>query len=351
LAEFPGTLVFYMGVKRASEWSQAMIERGKSPDTPVAIVRWCTRAKQQMVRCTLGEIAELVANEGVCPPALFVVGDVVHRAPELSWFASRPLFGARVLVTGSWGTSERLRDQLATLGADVITRPVIQITDPPDWGAVDAALERLDQYDWLVFASGNGVDYLLRRLFDQGGDVRRLAQLKLAAVGSGTAERLSRYHLRADLVPDEFRAEALAEALIREAKGQRFLLARASRGRQVLAEELAGAGAHVDQVVVYGSVDIEEPNPEVAQALSSGEINWITVTSSATARSLVRLYGEALRNARLATISPLTSGALRDLGFEPAAEASPHTMDGLVEAILCSGQTDDSRGVAACPAE
>ena len=127
---------------------------------------------------------------------MFVVGKVVDRAPQLSWFSARPLFGTSVLVAGSPATSERLRDQLAALGADVITGPAIRITDPPDWAPVDAALERLDEYDWLVFSSGNGVDYLFRRLFDQGGDARRLGSVKLAAVGSATAERLSRYAVR-----------------------------------------------------------------------------------------------------------------------------------------------------------
>ncbi len=340
LAEFPGTLVFYMGVRRAGQWSRALIERGKSPETPVAIVRWCTRSRQQMVRCTLGTVTEVVAKQGLRPPAVFVVGKVVDRAPQRSWFAARPLFGTRVLVVGSPGTSEKLRSRLAALGAGVITQPAIRITDPPDWAPVDDALNRLERYDWLVFSSGNGVDYLFRRLFDRGGDVRRLGRVKLAAVGSGTAEQLARYHLQADLVPEQFRAESLAQALAGEAEGRRFLLARASRGRQVLADELQRAGAHVDQIVVYGSVDVEAPDPDVATALSSGEIHWVTVTSSATARSLVRLYGDALRQARLASISPLTSAALRKVGYEPAVEASEHTVAGLLDAILRAGQAD-----------
>ncbi|UCG33313.1 MAG: uroporphyrinogen-III C-methyltransferase [Phycisphaerales bacterium] len=334
LAAFPGTLIFYMGVTKAANWSRALIENGRSPETPVAVVRWCTRPQQQIVRCTLGTVAEVVEKRGVRPPAVFVIGKVVDLAPALSWFVARPLFGTRVLLAGSPGMSEKLGAALTDLGADVIRQPAIRITDPPDWAPVDAALDRLDQYDWLVFSSGNGVDYLFRRLFDRGGDIRQLGHVKLAAVGPGTAERLTRYHLRADLVPEHFHAESLAQALAPEAKGRRFLLARAGRGRQVLADELDNCGAHVDQVVVYDSIDVEDPNPEVAAALSSGRIDWIMVTSSATAASLARLYGDALRSARLASISPLTSTALRDLGYEPAAEASSHTATGLIDAIL-----------------
>ncbi|NIM52705.1 MAG: uroporphyrinogen-III C-methyltransferase [Gemmatimonadales bacterium] len=340
LAEFPGTLVFYMGVSRVAQWSQALMEHGKPPETPVAIVRWCTRAQQRTVRCTLGTVAEVVDQQEIRPPAVVVVGNVVNRAPQLSWFAARPLIGTRVLVAGSPGTSQRLRHRLALLGADVITAPAIRITDPPDWAPVDAALDRLDQYDWLVFSSGNGVDYLIRRLHDRGGDVRRLGQVKLAAMGSGTAERLAGYHLRADLVPEQFVAESLAQALVQDATGQRFLLARASRGREVLADELTRAGAHVDQIVVYDSVDVEDPDPDVVTALSSGEIDWITVTSSAAAQSLARLYGDTLRRARLVSIGPVTSTALRDLGYEPAAEASPQTTAGLVDAILRAPHSD-----------
>jgi len=337
LAEFPGTLVFYMGVRRAGQWSRALIEHGKPPGTPVAIVRWCTRSRQQTVRCTLEMVAEVVEKRGLNPPAVFVVGKAVDRAPQLSWFAARPLLGRRVLAAGSPEIAEKLRHQLAALGAETIMQPAIRITDPADWAPLDAALDGLEKYDWLVFSSGNGVDYLLRRLFERGGDLRRLGPVKLAVVGPGTAERLSKYHLHADLVPEESNAESLARALAGEATGRRFLLARASRGRTLLAEELARAGADVDQVVVYGNVDVEAPDPDLAAALSSGQVDWVAIASPATARCLVRLYGEALRHARLATISPLTSAALGELDHNPAAEASRHTIAGLVDAILRAG--------------
>jgi uroporphyrinogen III methyltransferase/synthase len=334
LAAFPGTLVIYMGVTRVAKWSQALIRHGKAPDTPVAIVRWCSRAQQQMVRSSLKTVTDVVTKSGLRPPALFVVGDVVKRSPQLSWFAERPLFGARILVAGSADTSRKLRDRLAVLGADVISQPAVRITEPADWAPVDAALDRVEQYDWMVFTSGNGVDRLVQRLFDRGEDVRRLACVKLAAAGSGTAERLARYHLHADAVPGQFHPESLAHTLVEVAGGHRFLLPGASRGRQALAEALATAGGRVDQVDVYDSVDVDEPNPDVETALSLDEIDWITITSANTARSLVRLYGDGLRRAHLASISPMTSAALRDLGYETAVEASPHTATALVDAIL-----------------
>ena len=336
LAEFPGTLIFYMGVRRVGQWSRALIDHGKPPQTPVAIVRWCTRARQRTVRCTLETAEQVVAEQEVRPPSLFVVGKVVDRAPDLSWFAARPLFGARVLVTGPPGTSSKLEGRLKALGAETLLRPAIAIIDPPDPAPLDAALDSLAEYDWLVFSSANGVDHFMRRLFDRDKDLRAFGGVKLAVVGTATAERLSSYHLRADLVPERFNAESLAEALSAEAAGQRFLLARAGRGRGVLAERLKQLGAEVDSIVVYDSVDVETPDAGVAASLEAGEIDWVTVTSPATARSLIRLYGDGLRAVRFASLSPLTSAALKEAGLEPAAEASEYTADGLVEALLAA---------------
>lgn len=334
LAEFPGTLVFYMGVRKAPKWSRSLIEQGKPADTPVAIVQWCSRVQQQTVRCTLGTIAEAIEENGVRPPALFVVGSVVHHAPDTSWFEARPLYGSTVLVPGSTRTSAKLRDRLTSHGANVVLAPAIEITGPEDWTPVDTALDQLSKYGWLVFSSANGVDFLMQRLLDHGADVRRLGNIKLAAIGPGTAERLAEYRLRADLVPETFTAEALAEALSSHARGQHFLLVRASRGREVLADQLRAAGGQVTQIVVYASVDVEEPDTEVAEALARGDIDWVTVASSATAASLDRLYGPSLEKARLASISPLTSAALRELGYAPTAEASLHTMEGIADSIL-----------------
>ncbi len=213
-------------------------------------------------------------------------------------------------------------------------QPAIEIADPADWTPVDAALAQLDQYDWLVFSSANGVRFLLDRLMRIGGDVRRLGGLRVAAIGPGTAEELARYHLHADLVPGEFRAESLAGDLAGHAAGMRFFLARASRGREVLAEEVRAAGGMVDQVVVYTSRDVPVAEPEIVELLAAGKIDWITVTSSAIARSLAAMFGENLRRAKLASISPVTSATLRELGYEPAAEARVYTMAGIVDAIV-----------------
>ncbi|HEX5106570.1 MAG TPA: uroporphyrinogen-III C-methyltransferase [Pirellulaceae bacterium] len=333
LARFPGTLVFYMGVTTAEHWSQALIAGGKPATTPVAILRHVSLPDQLRIDTTLGEVARVVREHKLRPPVVFLIGEVAAHGAAWSWFEKRPLFGQKVLVTRPAHQAADLAQPLAELGAEVLLQPAIEIRPPADWSPVDRALELLDRFDWLVVSSSNGVRFLLERLPAIGRDLRLLSKLKIAAIGPGTAEELARFHLWADLVPDEYRAESLAEALKGGAAGKRFLLVRASRGREVLADELTKAGGIVEQVVVYESVDALSPQAEIAELMAAGRIDWTTVTSSAIARSLVRMFGDTLRRTKLVSISPITSATLRELRHEPAAEATEYTMPDIVAAI------------------
>jgi uroporphyrinogen III methyltransferase/synthase len=247
-----------------------------------------------------------------------------------------------VLATRAAHHADPLTTALEELGAQVVSQPAIEIGPPDDWEPVDQALNELARYDWLVFSSANGVRAVLDRLM-KSRDLRALAAVKLAAIGPGTAEELARYHLRADLVPGEYRAEALAAALNATlAPRSRLLLARASRGREVLSEQLAAGGHHVDQVVVYSSRDVTVPDAAVAEQLRAGRIDWVTVTSSAIARSLASLFGDDLKAVRLASISPVTTATLAELGLRPAAEATTYTLGGLVDAIQAAKAAEPS---------
>ena len=334
LASFPGTLIFYMGVTTARDWTMRLMEAGKPADTPVVMVRRCSMPDQTVARCTLAALAETIEHNRVRPPVLFVVGEVAGLPAITSWFSDRPLFGRRILVTRPQEQSASMIARLTDLGAACATQPVIQIGPPPDWKQVDRAIDELHKYDWVVFSSANGVTYFLDRVAERGDDLRKLGPVKLAVIGPGTAEQLASYHLNADLQPAEFRAEALAEALLQRSDGSRFLLIRASRGREVLAEQLASQGNEVEQVVAYSSTDVEQADELVAAQVAEGSFDWITVTSSAIAKSLERLFGSALNRCKLASISPITSATLRELGFQPAVEATEYTTDGLVQAIL-----------------
>jgi uroporphyrinogen III methyltransferase / synthase len=257
------------------------------------------------------------------------------------------LAGQIVMVTRPCGDDDSLGKRLGELGARVLHQPVICISDPPDWGPVDGALNRLAEFDWIVFSSANGVRYFLGRGMEKGtgpicakrpsgrsGKLDLSPFPRLAAIGPATADAVLRHGMTADVVPPEFRAESLAESLSGQASGKRFLLVRASRGREVLAEQLTAAGGIVEQVVAYTSSDVERADPEIEKMLAAGEIDWITVTSSSIARAIVNLFGEKLRQSKLASISPVTSVVLRELGFEPTVEAAQYTMVGLIEAIL-----------------
>jgi uroporphyrinogen III methyltransferase/synthase len=265
-----------------------------------------------------------------------IVGDVARNRSTVNWFTSRPLFGRTVLVTRPEHQVESIAADLHQLGADVLCQPAIEVREPDDWRPVDAVIERLADFDWLVFSSSNGVHYFLRRLLAVGLDLRALGGRRLAAIGPATVEALAECHLTADVVPGSYRAEALAESLAPYAAGRRFFLARASRGREVLAEMLMAAGGDVTQAVVYESRDVTQPNPDVVEALAAGHVDWTTVTSSAIARSLVKLLGDALGRTKLAAISPLTADVLRDLGHEPAAVAADYTTGGILAAILAA---------------
>jgi len=334
LARFPGTLVVYMGVTTAPHWSAVLLAAGKPQQTPVAIIRRCSFPDQQVTRCTLGDVSEVLGPGKMRPPVLVIVGEVVGLGQRFNWFTKRSLFGCTVLVTRPENAASDMRAKLEAQGAAVLVQPAIEITDPSDWRPVDDSIANLGDFDWIVFSSASGVRYYLNRILSTGRDMRCLGSTKIACIGPATAEALAKYQLKTDLEPEEYRAESLAESLKGDAAGSNILLVRASRGREVLREELEAAGATVTQVVTYTSGDVPVADDEIQQAMRAGEIEWTTVTRSAIARSLVAMFGDDLRQTKLIAISPITSGVLRELGFEPAAEAAVYTTDGMIETLI-----------------
>lgn len=337
LARFPGTLVIYMGISRLQNNVTLLLQHGTAADTPAAVVARATTGRQQTVQATLGTLTEAVARAGLKAPAVVIIGAVAALRDEVKWFESLPLFGKRVIVTRPRAQAADLIERLELLGATTLVLPGVEIRAPADWAPVDRALAQLSSYQWLVFTSVNGVDAFLRRLRHSGRDLRALGGLKLAAIGPATAAALSEYHLQADLVPAAFRSEELAAELKKQVAGQRVLLARADRGRELLRDELAEV-ATVDQVAVYSQVDAAL-DPAVLDQLRQGEVDCITLTSSNIARSILgRLDAESLERIRagaikLVTISPVTSVAVRELGLPVSAEAKEYTTAGVVEAL------------------
>lgn len=338
LARFPGTLVFYMGLARLGELSAALIQHGKEATTPAALVQSATRGNQRTVETTLAELASAGSAAGLTAPTLTIIGSVVSLREQTAWLEQRPLFGKRILVTRPAGQEEELVRHLEELGAEVLTQPTVVIERPSDWSPVDRAVEQLGAYQWLVFTSVNGVHWFVRRLRDTGRDLRALGHLKLAAIGPVTAAALRSYHLEADVVPASYRSEELAATLVPRVAGQRVLLARADRGRELLREQL-GKVAEVDQVAVYAQKDVACLDGEVRRRLTEGSIDLVVLTSSNIARALARLLDDegqaAIRDGkiRLVSISPVTSAAIRELSWPVASEATEFTSRGILNAL------------------
>jgi uroporphyrinogen III methyltransferase/synthase len=339
LAQFPGTLVFYMGVSRLPVIAHELIQHGKPSSTPAALVHRATTGRQRTIEATLADLPHAVETAGLRAPSLVVVGDVVQLRPALNWFETRPLFGRRVLVTRPRAQADDMVRRLEELGAEVLLLPTVEVRDPPDWTPVDRAIAEIARYQWLVFTSVNGVHFFLRRLRQQGRDLRALGSIRLAVIGPATADALRAYHLEPDLMPGEYRSESLAVELRQRAAGQRLLLARADRGRELLRDELTQV-AEVEQIAVYSQVDTIELDPTIAEQLRRGDVHYVTLTSSNIARSLAQLLDAEtvarLRDGsvRIVTISPLTSAAVRELGFPVAAEATEYTSEGVIAALL-----------------
>jgi len=351
LARFPGTLVFYMGVKRLADNAAALIEAGRDANEPAAAVERGTMDGQRTVVATLGTLVEAVEREGVSAPALVVVGRVVERREALAWLERRPLHGRRVVVTRARAQASGLAKRLRGLGADVIELPAIRIEPTIGSEEVRTAVGRIGDYALICLTSPNGAHLLFEALGAAGLDARALAGQKrqqagqgesgaeakpgpaVAAIGPGTARALAAHGIAADIVPERFVAESLVEALTEvDVTGKRVLIARAADARDVIPEHLNGRGAEVDVVALYETVR-EEPSPEALEAAQIAD--YVTFTSSSTVRNLVEALGDRFpRDARIVSIGPVTSEAVRDAGLEVHVEAAHHDIDGLVAALL-----------------
>lgn len=343
LAKFPGTLVFYMGLHRLAAICSSLIDAGKPAATPAAVVCKATTPFQQTVVGTLADLPQRAGAAGLHPPSLLIVGDCVQVRDHAGWFEQRPLRGQTIAILRPEEQADSVVDQVVEQGGQPLVIPMIAITPPPDWSAVDATLARLADFDWLVFTSVNGVQSLFGRLWELGGDVRRLGPARLAAIGPATAAALQQYGLRADLVPTEYRGEALAAALAPHVAGKKVLWARANRGRDVLPTVLAAAGAQFASLVVYENHDVEQLAEPDRLAFESGAVDWVALSSPSIARNFARLLTPAGRArlgapTRIAAISPVTADAAREAGLPVDVVASEFTWDGLLQAIARAPQ-------------
>jgi uroporphyrinogen III methyltransferase/synthase len=328
LAAFPGTLVFYMGVRALPKIAAQLVAGGRAADEPVAVVERGTLPGQRTLLATLADVAERAAAKRIRAPAITVVGPVAVLRERLAWLERRPLHGRTVAVTRARPQASALAARLRELGATVVEAPTIRTR------SLDAELPPLVAFDLVCVTSPNGVHALFERLAAAGRDARALAGATVAAIGPGTARALAGHGIRADVVPERAVAEGLADALADTAV-TRALIVRGREGRDVLPDALRERGAAVDVLALYETV-AEPLDADTAAAAASAD--YVTFTSASTVRSFLAAAG-SLDGPRIASIGPATSAALRDAGLEPAIEADPHTPDGLVAALLADART------------
>lgn len=339
LATGVDTLVFFMGVKNLPIIASKLITHGRPAHTPVAVIRWGTRLDQQVVSGTLMDIAARVQEAGLQPPALTIVGDVVALREKLNWFEKKPLFGQRIAVTRSREQASVLRRLLEELGAQVIELPTIAISAPRSWNALDRAIRKLEQYDWILFTSANGVRKFFERLASAQKDIRSLRSARLCAIGPATAQELANFHLRADVVPNEYRAEGIVRSLKKyDLRGKRVLLPRAHVARDVVPRGLRRLGAVVDAVDAYRTVIPPESRKLARKIFSHSRPDMITFTSSSTVENFAALFGarslkKILTGVKIASIGPITTRTIRRFGCRPAVQAKSYTVVAMVEAI------------------
>ncbi len=335
LAKTPGTKVFLMGVKRMTEISSTLIKEGADPQTPIALTRWATTGRQKTITGTLSDIGQKVIDTGFKSPAVAVVGEVVNEREKINWFEeSRPLLGKRVVTTRTRQQAGQMSKRLGALGADVIEIPTIKITEPDNLDQFKEFVTDVHKYDWLIFTSPNGVHRFFKQFFEEYTDARSIGGVKIAAIGPGTRDAISEYHLGTDLLPKKYVAEGLVEEFTNhQIENQTILWVKAKESREVVSEGLMEQGAIVDICVAYQSIpETEDPTGNFARFQKEGA-DLISFTSASTAENFFAMNPDIPADCQIASIGPITSQALEKLGHKPHLEATQSTIPTFVDTI------------------
>jgi len=339
LATGTDTLIFLMGMENIQYITRQLVANGRPNTTPVAVVRWGTKPEQDVLVGTLATIDQLVQEQNFQPPAIIIVGEVVKLRDRLRWFDNRPLFGKRIVVTRARAQTSDLIELLEAYGAECLQCPTIRIEALDNYQVLDHAISELDTYQWIIFTSVNGVDHFYKRLAKAGKDSRALGKVKIAAIGGPTALKLMKQGIRADFVPEEFRAEGLLAGFQDDLTGVRVLIPRAEEAREILPGELRKRGADVNVAPAYRTVITAEETDILEAALQKGQVNVITFTSSSTVTNFLEMLGgkdiaRLLEGVLIAAIGPITADTAREAGLRVDVVAREYTIKGLTEAIV-----------------
>ncbi len=337
LATAVDTLVFLMGMKNLPEIVAKLLEHGRSPDTPVAVIKDGTRPDQKTVVGSLDNIVDEVKEHHLSPPAVIVVGEVVRLRDKISWFDNRPLFGKRILVTRARRQASTLSQLLLQRGARPVELPAIDIQATADTKELDQAIFNLNHYQWIAFTSVNGVEAFFQQLHGMNLDTRALNGLKIGAIGPATAEALETRGIVADYIPEVYTSEGMIAGLkSHPVRGKHFLLPRSDIADAELTQGIRKLGARVHEVAAYSTVPVTEATSQAREMILSNQIDAITFTSSSTVTSLMSVFNKErpLPNAtRVACIGPKTADTAARAGLKVDIVAREHTIPGLVAAI------------------
>jgi uroporphyrinogen III methyltransferase/synthase len=335
-----GTLVFFMGMKNLSNIVDNLINHGRSPETPVALIQWGTRTDQRVVTGTLKDIITRVRTAKLGPPAIIVVGDVVKLREKLNWYESKPLFGKRIVVTRSRDQASVFAEMLIDRGATTIEFPTIDVIPPASWNELDEAISGIETYAWIIFTSANAIRFFMDRLRSLNKDLRMLKGVNICVVGPKTAEALESYGLRPDLIPSEFKAEGVIAALGgTKVRGQRFLIPRAKVARELIPDKLREQGAIVTVATAYENIRPAADVKRVSKLFEEKKIAAVTFTSSSTVHNFVEILGQKeykslMEGVTVACIGPVTAKTAEEYGMKTDVMPKEYTIPALVDAMV-----------------
>jgi uroporphyrinogen III methyltransferase/synthase len=336
IATATDTLVFLMAIRNLDCVAENLISHGKSPQTPVAVVRWGTRPEQKVVIGTLATIVDQIKAEEITPPSVVVVGDVVKLREELKWYEAKPLFGHRVLITRQYNEKY---DRLQELGAEVIELPTIEIVPPDNYDDLDRCIRSINVYHWLVFTSANAVKFFFKRYRELDLDIRDIKGLNICCIGQATAKEARVYGVKIDLIPEEFNAEGLVDNF-QNPKDLRFLLPRAEIARELFPEKIRELGGSIDAPIAYRTIaplSVAKVK-RLKRFLKEGRITVATFTSAQTFHNFRDVVGEdfkeLLHNVAIAAIGPVTAKAIEKTGLQARIVPKDATIEAMVDAII-----------------
>ncbi len=343
-----GTLAVYMGVGALADIVKRLISGGAAPNTPTAVVVSGYTGAQRIITAPLEELPQRCQENDIQPPALVIIGDVVKQMERMDWMTPGVLSGKRILITRPRETSAEFCNILRSHGAEPLPLPTIQIEPYEDIEGWDVFAQSLGRPGWLVFTSRSGVQHFLDGFTRRGYDLRALSNLKIAAIGPATARILWERGLKADLIPGEATVARLAEesAAADDLLGTVVIRIRGDLSDDTIENAVSSKEARVVRLTVYRTVT-PEWEPHWLQVVREDPPDYITFTSGSTVDGFVKILGrkDALSVAarsKVVSIGPVTTKVIEGYGMKVAAEAAPHTQEGVVKAILILGRSDTS---------